>query len=180
MRNEGVNKMELQDKITPDTLKTEYINSDEFEFYVGKNGFLAAKCGDKEYKRVILTRALPLSNEWKYISVSDVDKNEIGIIEDVKTFSSEQQKMIAEELSKRYFIPVITAIEKVQEKMGHFYFDVKIGDYKKSFTVKDITKSVRYHGKGFDIIDVDGNRFRVMDYESVKGKARKKLDAYLF
>ena len=55
-----------------------------------------------------------------------------------------------------------------------------IGDYKKNFTVKNLTKNVRYHGDGFDIIDVDGNRYRIDDYNAISKKSRRKIAPYLY
>ena len=166
--------------ISPDTLKTEYVSPSDCEFFEMPNGFLGAKIKGTEYRRVILMRALPLTQPDDYICISDVDKNEIGIIETLGDFSPEQQAMINNELSKRYFCPVITEIKSVKEKFGNFYFDVMIGERKKNFTVKNITKNIRYHGDGFDIIDVDGNRYNIPDYGKISGKSRRNLDPYIY
>ncbi len=64
--------------------------------------------------------------------------------------------------------------------MGHFYFDVKIGAVQKSFTVKDLSKNVRTHGENIDIIDIDGNRYRIEDLSAIAARARRKLEPYLY
>ena len=166
--------------ISPESLKTEYVTPDNCVFSKSKNGFLAATVNDKEYGRVILTRALPLAMPGSYICISDIEKNEIGIIEHINVFSAEQQALINEELGQRYYCPVITKIESVKEKMGHFYFDVMIGEFKKSFAVRDISKSIRQHGKSIDLIDIDGNRFRILDFEAIPSKSRRRLEPYLY
>ena len=176
--------MNMSDKsggvISPETLKTEYVSPAECVFFYVPGGFLGAKIKGEEHKRVILTRAMPLSMPGEYICITDVDKKELGIIESVSTFDDEQRKLIEAELDQRYFCPVITKIKSIREKFGNFYFDVLIGDYKKSFTVKDLSKSIRYHGKGFDLIDVDGNRYTVNDFEKTDSKSRRKLEPYLY
>ncbi len=166
--------------ISPETLRTEYLPAEKCVFFETGNGFLGANIDGKEFRRVILTRALPLTKPDEYICISDVDKNELGIIENVETFSPEQRKMINRELSKRYFCPVITEIKSVKEKFGNFYFDVMIGGTKKNFTVKNLSKNIRHHGEGFDIIDVDGNRFNIPDYSQISGKSRRNLDPYIY
>ncbi len=166
--------------ISPESLKTEYVTPDNCIFLKSKNGFLSATVNGKEYARVILTRALPLAMPDDYICISDIEKNEIGIIEHINVFSAEQQSLINEELGQRYYCPVITKIESIKEKMGHFYFDVMIGEFKKSFAVRDISKSIRQHGDAIDLIDIDGNRFRILDFESIPSKSRKKLEPYLY
>ena len=166
--------------ISPESLKAEYVSPDNCVFSKNKNGFLAATVNNKDYSRVILTRALPLAMPDSYICISDVDKNEIGIIEHTSDFSAEQQALINDELSQRYYCPVITKIESIKEKMGHFYFDVMIGEFKKSFAVKDISKSIRQHGDAIDLVDIDGNRFRIIDFEAIPSKSRRKLEPYLY
>ena len=166
--------------ISPETLATEYVSPRNCEFYETKNGFLGAKIDGTEYKRVILMRALPLTKPDEYICITDIDRNEIGIIEKISGFSADQQKLINDELSKRYFCPVITEIKSVKEKFGNFYFDVMIGDRKKNFTVKHLSKNIRYHGEGFDIMDIDGNRYNIPDYKKISGKSRRNLDPYIY
>ncbi len=166
--------------ISPESLKAEYVTPDNCVFSKNKNGFLCATVNGKEYARVILTRALPLAMPDSYICISDIDKKEIGIIEHASEFSAQQQSLINDELSQRYFCPVITKIVSIKEKMGHFYFDVMIGDFKKSFAVKDISKSIRQHGDAIDLIDIDGNRFRIIDFEAIPSKSRRKLEPYLY
>ena len=171
---------DVMQTISPDTLKTEYLTKENCEFFVSAHGFLGAKIKGKEYKRVILARALPLSEPDKFICITDVEKTELGIIEDTAVFAPEQKKLIDAELSQRYFCPVITEIKSIKEKFGNFYFDVMIGDFKKNFTVKNLNKNIRYHGEGFDLIDVDGNRYRIPDFKAISPKSRRNLEPYLY
>lgn len=166
--------------ISPETLRAEYVSPEKCVFSLNPNGFLAAEIDGKEFKRVILTRTLPLSLPDEYICISDIEKNEVGIIEKIADFSPEQQKLINSELSQRYYCPVIDKIEAIKEKMGNFYFDVIIGGVKKSFAVKDITKSIRQHGNAIDVTDIDGNRYRIADFNSIEAKSRRKLEPYLY
>lgn len=166
--------------ISPETLRTEYVTPENCKFSLNPSGFLAAEIDGKAYKRVILTRSLPLTLPDEYICISDIEKNEVGIIEKIADFPEEQQALINSELSQRYYCPVIGKIESIKEKMGHFYFDVIIGETKKSFAVKDITKSIRQHGDAIDVTDIDGNRYRITDFDSIEAKSRRKLEPYLY
>lgn len=168
------------DTISPESLKTEYLLPDECVFYVSDAGFIGAEIKGKRYDRVLLKRALPFGAPEDYICVSDIERNEIGILEHVSAFSQEQQTLIHKELTLRYFTPVISDILSIKEKMGHFYFDVKIGAVQKSFTVKDLSKNVRSHGENIDIIDIDGNRYRIEDLSAIAARARRKLEPYLY
>ncbi len=166
--------------ISPDTLAAEYVHPANCSFATAENGFLTATINGTVYKRVILTRSLPLCFPDDYICITDTERNEIGIIEHISEFPEEQQKAINNELSQRYYCPVVDEIISVKDKMGNFYFDVRIGDFKKSFTVKDIARSIRQIGNTVYITDVEGNRFRIEDYEKIPPKSRRKIEPYLY
>ena len=166
--------------ITPQTLKTEYVKPESCSFFENGEYFLGMTLNGTEYKRVILTRALPLNQPDRYICITDVERNELGVIESVSDFSEEQQKLIQKELSQRYFCPNVTEITAIKEKMGHFYFDVMIGDYKRSFTIKDLSKNIRCTGDLITLTDVDGNRFLITDINRINRKSRRKLEPYLY
>lgn len=176
----NTNNLTGANTISPQTLKTEYVSPENCVFSKNPNGFLAAKIGENEYKRVVLTRSLPLTCPDDYICISDIEKKEIGIIEHLSAFSASQQELINRELDQRYYCPVVDSIESIKEKMGHFYFDVTIDGHKKSFTVRDISKNNRQHGKSIDLIDIDGNRFRIADFNAIPAKNRRKLEPYLY
>ena len=157
-----------------------YKNAETCVFYKNANGFLAAKIDGTDYKRVMLSRALPLTQPDSYICVSDTDRNELAILEDISDFSAEQLSLIREELDARYFCPVLTAITSVKEKMGNLYVDALIGEYKKSFTVKDVTKSIREYNGHIEITDMDGNRYRINELQKISRKSRRMLEPYLY
>ena len=165
---------------SPDALKTVYVAPEDCVFSRGANGFLAAEIGGKAYPRVLLLRSLPLTAPEEYICITDIERKELGIIERIDAFAPDQQTLIREELAQRYFCPSITEILDIKEKMGNFYFDVMIGDFKRAFTVKDITKSIRQVGGAVILIDLDGNRFRIDDISAISKKSLRKLEPYLY
>lgn len=170
----------LSGNISPDTLKTEYAEPECCIFSVNKNGFLALELNGKKYPRVILTRSLPVTQPFDYICVSDTEKNEICIIQHASDFSAEQQELIREELSQRYYCPSISSIDTIKEKMGHFYFDVRIGTGRKSFTVRDISKNIRMYNGCVELTDIDGNRYKITDFDKIPKKSRRKLEPYIY
>lgn len=166
--------------ISPDTLKTEYVDPDSCVFSLNDNGFLAVTLHEHYHPRINLTRALPVTTPCDYICITDTEKHELGIIHSTREFSEEQQKLINEELDQRYFCPCITAIDTIKEKMGHFYFDVHIGPYEKSFTVKDISKNIRMHNGTVELTDIDGNRYKITEFDKIAAKSRRKLEPYIY
>lgn len=151
------------------------------EFYKNDNGFLCLRAGETDHKRVRLARALPFSQPYAYISVASMDRKEIGILRDVGELADAQAELVREELDSRYFCPSVTEIRSIREKMGYFYFDVHIGDYKKLFAVKDISKSIKMMGNdAIMITDVDGNRYLIHDVHKIDARSRRMLEPYLY
>jgi len=153
----------------------------ELEFYRNKNGFLALKKGEQDYKRVRLARAVPLTDPFTYVAVNDTENKEIGIMKDLGGLPEEQRRLVVEELDGCYYCPVIEEIYSIREKLGHFYFDVRLKEVKRLFAVKDISRSIKQLDDGAIIInDVDGNRFLITDVDSIKPKSRRKLEPFLY
>lgn len=150
-------------------------------FYTNKNGFLCLKIGETDHKRVKLSRVLPFSEPYRYISVADMEGKEIGILRDTDSLPAEQAVLVKRELDNRYYCPAVTEIASIKEKMGYFYFDVKIGDYKKVFAAKDISKSIKMLDDQCIIItDVDGNRYLIEDVWAIDAKSRRRIEPYLY
>lgn len=153
----------------------------ETKFFVSDNGFVGLNYMDKEYIRVVLSRTLPFKMPEEYISVSDIESKEIGILRNIDNLSVEQALIVRNELEKRYYCPVVLEIISVKEKMGYVYFDIRIQGGTRTFAVKDVSRNIRQLEKGSIIIfDVDGNRFLISDYSDLDAKSRKRIDSYLF
>jgi hypothetical protein len=150
-------------------------------FYKNSHGFLCLKVGETDHRRVKLARILPFSEPYRYISVATMESKEIGILKDVADLSEEQAAIVREELAHRYYCPVVTEILSIKEKMGYFYFDVKISEHKKLFAVKDISKSIKMLDEQSIIItDVDGNRYQISDVWAIDSKSRRRIEPYLY
>jgi len=153
----------------------------ELEFYKNKNGFLAMRKGEQDYKRVRLTRAVPLTDPFSYVAVSDAEGKEIGIMKTLDGLPEGQRELVGAELDGCYYCPIIEEIFSIREKLGYFYFDVRLKETKRLFAVKDISRSIKQLDDGGIIInDVDGNRFIIADVETIKPKSRRKLEPYLY
>lgn len=74
------------------TMSINFLDPEKCRFYINPNGFTALKTEDKDYRRVRLLRTLPLHRPFEYISVSDMNKNEIGIIKKRRRFSAGEQR----------------------------------------------------------------------------------------
>ena len=158
-----------------------YFDGGDCEFYRNKNGFLAFKYQGKDYPRVQVLRAMPLTKPDVYICVNDMENNEIGILESLDSLEKSMADLVTEELGNRYYCPKISDISAIKEKMGFYYFDVLIGDYKKTFSIKDISKNIKQlHDGGIMLTDIDGNRYLIPDISKIAHKSARQLEPFLY
>lgn len=132
------------------------------------------------YDRVRLRRAFPFSLEDKYISVLDFEQNEIGLIEDIGVFESEQTELIKNELKRVYYSPRVTAIKSVKERLGYAFFSVDSDAGELEIPLRDVYRSlIRIGDDRLVIIDTDGNRYYIDSIKQLDKASQKKLELYV-
>lgn len=164
-----------------DKLHIEFLNPENCVFSFNDNGFLIMNLNGESKGRVKLIRTYPYSLTDEYICVHDLEDNEIGIIRDLKELDKASKESAVKELESRYYCPTVTAVKSVKERMGHFYFQTVIDGKEKNFTVRDITKNMRFaSGDTLLIFDMDGNRYIIPELEKIEAKSKRLLEPYLY
>jgi len=157
-----------------------YITSEQGEFYKNTGGFLGLKIGEKGYPRVSLVRSFPYTHLHNFISIRDKENNEIGIIEDILTFPENIIELFNEELNRRYFLPIIKNIYSVKEEYGYSYWNVLTDLGNKKFTIRrDNYSFINVKDNRVMVIDVDGNRYEISDYEELDSKSYRLIELML-
>ena len=145
-----------------------------------KNGFLTMTSGEKEYDRVFLHRAFPFDKLWEYISVLDIDGNELGLVLSLSDFAPEQEELLHKELERKYYSPVIRQILSVKDQFGFSYWRVLTDEGEMSFTMQDTFRNIIHVSDSKKIFsDVDGNRFVIEDVHTLDRKSFRKIELYL-
>lgn len=169
-----------------DAVSVRYLTSRDISFYETEGGLLGAKADGKDVGRVDILRLFPLHNAQNYLSVrrqaeNHRDRNtEIGIIEDLSTFSENEKKLVLKDLEKRYFVPEILKVKSVKEEFGHTYWETVTDAGERDFTTFDMSTSlVRISENSVLLIDVDGSRYLIPDLKKADDKAMKVLDIWL-
>jgi hypothetical protein len=120
------------------------------------------------YLRVMLVRAFPLSDPDHYIGVLDGDGKDIGVLVDPAELGEYERKTVAEELEKRYFVPVVTRVIEAKEDFGTVVWDVETNRGRKRYLVRGMKDNIVELGAGRMIVtDVDGNRFEIPDVQKL-------------
>lgn len=147
--------------------------------FLMKDGFLYIRFHGRE-QRAFLCRQFPFEMLWEFISVLDEEQCEIGIIRNVDLFVGDAQKLLTDELNRRYYSPVIQKIHSMKERYGFSYWKVQTVEGEVSFTLHDTYRSIIRAGeKRVILMDVDGNRFEIPNVEALDRKSYKKIELYL-
>lgn len=150
-----------------------------------KNGFLALVLREdgeeKRYDRVYLHRAFPHELLWEYISVSDGENKEIGLIYNIEDFDGEIAALLKTELERKYYCPTIKEISNLKERYGFSYWKAVAEDGRKlSFTMQDTFRNIVHTGEdSLLLIDVDGNRYAIESVSELDRKSYRKIELYL-
>ena len=118
--------------------------------------------------------------EPKESTTSLGELKEIGIISSISVFDETQQKYLAEELSRKYFIPIIETITSVKEKYGFSYWETKSDVGKIKFTVHDAYRNIlKITDDRIMVTDVNGNRYEIVSLDKLDRKSFRRIELFL-
>ena len=116
------------------------------------------------YPRVSVVRMFPLSDPETYLSVRDAANKEVGIITRLADVSAESRRLIAEELERRYLVPVIRRVLGVKERFGTVDWQVETDRGRRAFTTRNLRENVSQPQPGrYILTDTDGSRYDIPD-----------------
>ena len=102
------------------------------------------------------------------------------MIASLDDFPPKTARLLEEELNRRYFTPVIEKVLSVKEEFGYIYWDVLSTAGPVRFTVKSSENNiVSLTNDKLLIIDVDGNRFELPDYQNTNAQHLKIIETLL-
>lgn len=157
-----------------------YITDENCEFYRTKGGFLGVKTGGVDLGQAGAYRMFPITHGDIYISIRDKDLKEIGVIKELGALSAASRALVDEELARRYFVPEITQVKNVKEEFAYTYWDTETTAGPKNFIVFDMGNSlVPLVGNSVMLIDVDGNRYKISDINTLAEKHLKFIEVWL-
>ena len=130
--------------------------------------------------RVFFHRAFPYDNAQSFISVTDKEGNEYGLIRSLSDFEGKPREIIERELKRKYYTPVITKIKSVKERFGYSYWEVETESGSASFAMHDTFRNTaKISEERVILTDVDGNRYEIRDVFALDRKSYRKIELYL-
>lgn len=162
----------------PYALEFKYLEPSTVRLFRGPSGAarLVINGGEKSYLRVMVTRAFPISEPNRYIGFLDGDGKDIGMVEDVRKLDPESRKIVDEELQKRYFLPVIKNITRLNHEFDMAYFEVETDRGHRDFSLRGHAENcVEVSPYRYIIEDVDGSRFEIPDIRKLDKRSQNLL-----
>lgn len=140
----------------------------------------------EHFERVVVLRAFPMSNPDEFLSIREVPphKNEqgkeIGLIRRMSDFDEETNRILLEELGKRYFIPELLKITSIKEKFGYYYWDIETDAGNATVIVSNpFFAVVKLETGAIMINDIDGCHYMISDLKKFDPASYKKIEVYL-
>jgi len=134
----------------------------------------------QEIGRVFFHRAFPYDDGSSFISVTDKEGAEYGMIRSLSDFEGAGREIIERELARKYYTPVITKILSVKERFGYSYWEVETETGRSSFAMHDTySNTAKISETRVILTDVDGNRYEIKDVLALDRKSYRKIELYL-
>ena len=149
-------------------------------FYAPKERLRCTIGNEKSYLTVKPVWSAPLSHPHKFLALLDGKGEEIVMIPDPKQLPTEARKALERELHHRYLTATVTAVAHARQEYGATYWTVETDRGTRDF----VTQSLQENALWFSdthllLLDVDGNRFEILDTHALDPKSRSYINAIL-
>lgn len=135
---------------------------------------------DRSYLEVAVLRAFPLSEPKAFLSLRDSEEKEIGVITAPSDLDAANQRLVEEELARRYLTPDITSIVAVKARFGTLDWTVETSRGPRQFTTRNLRENVSRPTPGRIILtDVDGNSYDIRQIEELSPSSQALLSKHL-
>ena len=156
-----------------------FIEPGSVKFFRAGDALRVTIKGDKSCLRVVPMRAFPISLRNQYISLRDIDGNELGMLKDPKKLDKQSQKLLTEEIRKRYFTPQIHRIIALTEKFNIVIWQIETDRGEKEFLTGRLHNSVKESGSGLIITDLEDNKYEIYDRAELDSRSSALLARYI-
>ena len=164
-----------------ETQTSEIIDPQSLRLFYDPPGTLRLTVGEeRSYPAVKLYQASPLSRPGRYLSLVDGKGEEIVMVENLADFAADSREVAEEEIRRRYLTARVEAITDIRTEFGVTYWHARTDKGERDFVVQSLSEScVWLSDQHLLIIDVDGNRFEIVDRSRLNAASQERLDQVL-
>lgn len=149
-------------------------------FYHPKDRLRLTVKEDRSYVTVKPAWSAPLTRPGKFLALLNGKGEEIGTIPDPEELSAESKTAVMEELHRRYLTATVHKITHAKSEFGAGYWHVITDRGERDFVTQSLQENAHWlTATHLLILDVDGNRFEILDIDDLDAKSRLFLDAML-
>ena len=141
--------------------KLRFLDPAEVKFFRAGDALRITIEGDRSCLRVVPMRSFPISLRDQYISIRDMEGNELGMVRDPSKLDKESRKLLEEEIRRRYFTPMIHRINSMRDRFGVFEWDVETDRGPRKFLTRSLHDGLKETDIGFIITDMENNRYEL-------------------
>lgn len=153
-----------------------YLDIGQTLFETAPDGTLRVVTTDKCGMRCEALRAFPLTHPEEHIVLRDGAGKEIGVVRDLRELALPAQDLVREQLRRRYFLPVVTAIQAVTERFGSSVWDLETDRGPCSVTTRAMNEAVfEVEPNRFLITDVENNRYEIKNLAALDAPSRARF-----
>ncbi len=167
------------------TLDLHYLGPEDLRVFRGADGRVYATIKeDLTLISPIFVRTHPLTDPDRYISVhgcipnpnAEVRGDEFGLLRNWQRLDPESQRLVAEDLARRYLHPRVLHIFSVRDYGGVHVCEFETNRGRREVTLRDTRDNAIYLGANRVLLtDAEGNRYDVADIASLDRMSRMYL-----
>ena len=144
-----------------------------------ENGLMAIEKEGKSIE-VFVKESFPWSNPGEFLSLRDIDDNEILLVESLESgIDNETVELLKEELTNSQFVLKVVSVEEVIEDVELRRFFVTTEQGKRQFQMKLEDWPEVIDGNVILMEDLAGDIFRIEDWTKLDKMSKKKLSPYV-
>lgn len=137
------------------------------------------------YRGVFAALMFPVRHPQRFVSLRYFNasgrEEEIGVIENLRDFPREEQRLIKQRLNRHYYEQVILRIYQIQSEFGLLFFDVETQRGREQFVMPWQADCAESFGeKGKVLHESLGNRYIVPDIEALPPVDQRRFTSYIY
>ncbi len=149
-------------------------------FYEPKDRLRLTVGNDRSYPTVKPVWSAPLSRPNTYLALLDGKGQEIAMLPTLNSVDSDSRQAIESELRRRYMTATITSIVHASVEFGATYWKVETDRGHRDFVTQSLQENAMWLAPThLLLLDVDGNRFEILDTSALDEKSRSFIRAIL-
>ncbi len=136
---------------------------------------------ERSFARVVVSRAFPLTDPDRYLSVreSGTGKKEIGLILSLSELDEESEALVREELRARYFIPKIRRILSLSRR-GLVYLKLETDIGRRTIAMRDdVSGFRRLENDRMILTDMEGCSYEIESTAALDKASYKRIEIFL-